>query len=88
MQASLDALIAHLDCSVLRDLQATQTGDLASNNLKDKRRTINTSLVSETRERSALLLYLIFPSIEHVQRRRTGLRLASYVGDAGIKTSG
>jgi hypothetical protein len=32
--------------------------------------------------------YLIFPSIENVQRRRTGLRLASYVGDAGIKISG
>jgi hypothetical protein len=41
LQASLHALIAHLDCSVLRDLHATQTGDLASNNLKDKWRTIN-----------------------------------------------
>jgi hypothetical protein len=35
---------------------------VASNNLKGKRRAINTSLVSDTRERSAQL-YLIFPSI-------------------------
>jgi hypothetical protein len=31
-----------LDRSVLRDLQVTQTGNLASNNLKGKKRTINT----------------------------------------------
>jgi hypothetical protein len=33
MQASPHALTAQLDCSVLRDLQATHTGDLASNSL-------------------------------------------------------
>jgi hypothetical protein len=45
-----------LDRRVLRDFEATQQEILASNNLKGKRRTINTSLVSETRERSAQLL--------------------------------
>ena len=45
-----------LNRSVLRDFKATQQEILASNNLKGKRRTINTSLVSETRERSAPLL--------------------------------
>jgi hypothetical protein len=49
-------MTTHLEGSVLRDRKGTQTGDLASNKLKDKRRTINTSLVSETRKRSALLL--------------------------------
>jgi hypothetical protein len=33
MQASPRALTAQLDSSVLRDLQATHTGDQASNNL-------------------------------------------------------
>jgi hypothetical protein len=42
--------------AVVRDRQDTQTGDLASNNLKGKRRSIKTSLVSEARERSALQL--------------------------------
>jgi hypothetical protein len=57
-QASLRAMTAHLEGSVVRDRKGThtQTGGLASNNLKDKTRTINTSLVCETRERSALLL--------------------------------
>jgi hypothetical protein len=31
-----------LERSVLRDLQVTQTGNLASNNLEGKKRTINT----------------------------------------------
>jgi hypothetical protein len=30
-------MTAHLERSVLRDRKGTQTGDLASNNLKDKR---------------------------------------------------
>jgi hypothetical protein len=42
LQASLRALTAQLDRSALRDLQATQTGDLASSNLKDQWRMINT----------------------------------------------
>jgi hypothetical protein len=42
LQASLHAPTAQPNCSVLRDLHATQTGDLASNNLKDKWRAINT----------------------------------------------
>jgi hypothetical protein len=50
-------MIAHLEHSVLRDRKVTLTGDLASNNLKGKRRAINT--YDQTRnqcERSALLL--------------------------------
>jgi hypothetical protein len=41
-QASLRAITAHLKGSLLRDRKGTHTGDLDSNNLKDKRRTINT----------------------------------------------
>jgi hypothetical protein len=41
LQASLRALTAQLDHSVLHDLKGTQTGDLASNNLTGKERTIN-----------------------------------------------
>jgi hypothetical protein len=35
-------MTAHFERSVLRDLKGTQTGDLASNNLTGKKRTINT----------------------------------------------
>ena len=64
-----------LDRRVLRDLQVTQQEILVSNNLKGKRRTISTSLVSENPRAkcAARYAYLIFPSIEHVQRRRTQL---------------
>ena len=81
-------MTTHLEGSVVRDRKGTQTGELASNNLKDKRRTINTSLVCPKLASEVRWCYLIFLSINHVQRRRTGLRLASYVGDAGIKISG
>ena len=60
-----------LDRSVLRDLKATQTGDLASNNLKDKRRTIN-----EVR-----FCYLIFASIEDMYGPNGAPFCTSYLGD-------
>jgi hypothetical protein len=83
-------MTTHLEGSVLRDRKGTQTGDLASNKLKDKRRTINTSLVSETRKRSALLLPDI--PLDRTPNTCSGVErssvLPSYLGDAGIKTSG
>jgi hypothetical protein len=54
LQASPRALTAHLDRSVLRDRKGTQTGDLASNNLKDKMRTINTMTRTEIRASECL----------------------------------
>jgi hypothetical protein len=87
-QASPRAMTAHLEGSVVRDRKGTQTGGLASNNLKNKRRTINTSLVSETRERSALLL----PDIPLDRTRAAASNGAPScfvcVGVAEIRTSG
>ena len=52
---------------------ATQTGDLASNNLKDKRRTINKHTTKpETRKNEVRFCYLIFASIEDCIRPERG----------------
>jgi hypothetical protein len=63
-QASLCALTANLDRSVLRDRKGTQTEDLASNNPKDKRRTINTRQTPEIGASEVRCGYLAFASIE------------------------
>jgi hypothetical protein len=77
-----------LDRSALRDEKATQTGDLGFEQPErqdegDKHKPGVRVPASEVRS-----CYLIFPSIGHMQRRRTeGPVLPSCLGDRGIKIS-
>jgi hypothetical protein len=76
-QASLRAMTAHLKGSVLRDRKGTQTGDLALNNLKDRRRTINTSpslKPVQTKCAAVVLLPDIRLDRRHVRLERLALR--------------
>ena len=74
--------------SALSDFKATHQEILGSNNLQGKRRTISTSLVSKTRERSAQLLHDIPLNRTCAAVSNAAPLPTSYLGDAGIKISG
>jgi hypothetical protein len=82
-QASLRAMTAHLEGSVLRDRKGTQAGDLASNNLKDKRRTTAhmTKTETHTSEVRCCYAYLIFASIEDMCGSNGAAFCTSCLGD-------
>jgi hypothetical protein len=75
LQASPACPDSALDRSALRDLKATQTGDVASNNLKDKRRTTNSTRPSlkPVKNEGALLLPDIRLDRRHVRLERSSL---------------